>query len=314
MHTTLLLSTFTHLLKIVLDRDFNLVNVDTLHTGKGIYFGLTRGNDKIYIVARNLTEEKEKIDPKLGVNNIDNLVINSGLEKMILTKGVSLGHDLDLHQIRYHDGLIWMVAGAPPELRVINPESGKYIASMSLADMMPPELQHSPPKEHPRDRFHFNSLHFSTNKLFILANNWRYGSYAVELKHSDVSTLFTSPQINKIYLNLGYASHDLFYDGSQLFTLDGEGQAIVTSKREKCEVGSDSDKQRLYLRGMAADDNFFYVSYGIFSEERSQRLVGITGITIINRQTFNVIKKVEIGNYGNSCDLLLISDADLTDN
>jgi hypothetical protein len=61
-NTTLLLSTFTHLLQVTLDPAHRLLEVRTVEEGLGIYFGLTRDGRTLYAVARNLDIHKSVVD------------------------------------------------------------------------------------------------------------------------------------------------------------------------------------------------------------------------------------------------------------
>jgi hypothetical protein len=55
------------------------------------------------------------------------------------------------------------------------------------------------------------------------------------------------------------------------------------------------------------------VGTGAYSEDRCGRGSGMTCISIVDRGTLKVIAEIEVGPFGNSCALLLVSDRDRSD-
>jgi len=97
--TSLLVATFSHLLHVVLDQEQNLLSVKSVHTGQGIYHGLTRGPDnQIFVVAKNIGFDKRTpLNPNFGVNKINRVLIGETSGQPVWTEwGLTLGPRLDL--------------------------------------------------------------------------------------------------------------------------------------------------------------------------------------------------------------------------
>jgi hypothetical protein len=302
MTTTLLLSTFTSLLRLTFDPPHQLQDVTKLHEGWGIYFGLTAGRDQVFAVARNLNINKQVQDPRQPTNNIltfpQPAPIKEGWSWTV--PGTS-----DLHQIRYHDRLLWVVNGRRPELLAVDPLTRTTVGQVPLAELVPVELRHDAPANHPDDYYHFNSLHFCEDRLFVLAHNWDHGSFVLELRYPDPDLFFGRPQLIQVHTNLGLQSHDVFSDGRSLYVLDSAHGCLLTNDGRTCPVGL-TELRGGYLRGLAVTDAYFYIGQGSFSDARIDRLMGMSWISVVDRQTLKVVSVLEVGPYGNTCDLLLL--------
>lgn len=302
MTITLLLSTFTSLLRLTLGERHQLLDVTRLHAGWGIYFGLTFGRGHIFAVARNLDINKCVQDLARATNNILEFPWPGPVEQGSLW---TIADTTDLHQIRFHDDLIWVVNGRRPELLAIDPLSRTPVGQIPLADLVPSELRHDAPANHPDDYFHFNSLHFGEDRLFVLAHNWDYGSFVLEFRYHDPASFFRDPFLLRVHANLGLQSHDVFSDGRALYVLDSAHGCLVTNDGRRCPVGL-TELRGGYLRGLAVDDSFFYIGQGSFSDARIDRLMGMSWISVVARTTLEVVSVIDVGPYGNTCDLLLL--------
>lgn len=303
MKITLLLSTFTSLLRVTLDERHQLQEVVPWHTGWGIYFGLTADRNRIFAVARNLDINKRKQDPARTTNNILEF---PGPDAAVPDSVWTVAGTSDLHQIRYHDHLLWLVNGRRPELLAMDPATRTTIGQVPLADLVPSELRHAAPTNHPDDYFHFNSLFFRDDRLFVLAHNWDQGSFVLELSYHDADSLFRAPCVVRTHTNLGLQSHDIFHDGQALYVLDSAHGRLVTNDGRACAVGL-TELRGGYLRGLAVTESFIYIGQGSFSDARIDRLMGMSWISVVDRKILKVVAVIEVGPYGNTCDLLLLN-------
>jgi len=310
METELLLSTFSSLLRVTLHTRWGLRRVETVDCGRGIYFGLTRGNSRIFAVARNLDIHKRVQARGAPTNSI--LVFSEPLRglppRVVQNPGVR-----DLHQIRFRDELIWLVSGRSPELLAIDPNTGRSVGHIFLSRFLPLSLRHEAPAQHPEDPYHFNSLHFGDFRLFVLAHNWWYGSFVMEFEYHTPEKFLRAPRLLRIWPVMGQQSHDLFHDGTRLLTLDSGGSRLISSDGIERPVGHGMSGQD-FLRGMAVGERFLFVGHGRQSRyDREDRADGPTRISVVHRTSMEVVSVVEVGSFGNTCDLLLLSEPDQSD-
>lgn len=295
-------STFTCLLEVTLSADFRLVGVRTIDKGHGVYFGLSREQDRIYAVARNTDVNGQIVDPGYPTSTLVSFP-DRRYWAIPETRGV--------HQIRCHEGLIWLMSCRDPELVVFDPESGTVMGTVSLASLVPKELQHPIPPEHPTDRYHFNSLYFLKDRLFVLAHNWGYGSFALELDYPGLVEFLRRPRVVHTHTGLGNQAHDIYVEANRLHVLDsGNGRLLIAGKDSS--TSNTKDQKQSFARGLAVNASHFFIGHGSFAK-REERVTGPTQISVLDRQTLEVLSVVDVGSFGNPCDLLLVSERDWSD-
>jgi FkbM family methyltransferase len=219
----------------------------------------------------------------------------------------------DLHQIRWRDGLLWGVSGRCPELWAADPARRERVGAVSLSDLVPDSLRHAAPPARPDDRYHFNSLHFHGNRLWVLAHNWDHGSFAMELEYRDSFALLRRPRVLRVLPNLGNASHDVFPESNRVWVLDGEGGRLLGSDKQAIPITDPAGEIRLFPRGLAVGRDVLVVASGENNADRSIRMLGRTFLSVVDRRTLQMLTTIELGPYSNSCDLLLVSESDATD-
>jgi hypothetical protein len=294
--TVLWQSTFTGLLEITLGPDGRLGGVRPIDRGRGIYFGLTRAGDRVFVAARNTGPDGQTVDPARPTNTIVEVPSNRhwALEG---TRGA--------HQIRWHDGLIWVMNCRSPELVALDPATGTVVGGLDLGSLVPEPLRHPAPAEHPTDAYHFNSLDFAGDRLFVLAHNWGYGSFVLEL-----ADVFARPRVCDVRTGLGTQAHDVFAVGDRLYVLDSGGGRLIVSDGRGTPIELAGGLG--FARGLAASRDFFFIGHGMVGR-REDRVTSPTYLTVLGRRTFAVVSTVEVGPFGNPCDLLLMSEPDETD-
>lgn len=298
----LLQSTFTCLLEVTLDSDHRLESVRRIDDGHGVYFGLTRGPDRVFAVARNTDVNGQILDPNYPTST---LISFPHREYWAIpeTRGV--------HQIRYHDGLIWLMNCRDPELVAFDPKLGEVVGTLSLPPLVPGELQHPIPPEHPTDRYHFNSLYFTANRLFLLAHNWGHGSFALELDYESANQLLQSPRLVDAHTELGNQAHDIFVEENRVHVLDsGNGRLLIRHGRHGQPTTTQG--QQSFARGLAVTGDRYLIGHGSIAK-REDRVTGPTQISVVDRRTLEVKAVVEVGPFGNPCDLLVVSEHDQSD-
>ncbi|HVK14978.1 MAG TPA: hypothetical protein VM597_39935 [Gemmataceae bacterium] len=290
-------STFTCLLQVTLGPDGRLKDVRPIDRGRGIYFGLTRAGDRVFVAARNTGPDGQTVDPARPTNTV--VEFPTG-------RSWALHGTRGAHQIRWRDGLVWVMNCRAPELVALDPTAGTVVGGVDLGALVPDHLRHPAPAEHLTDAYHFNSLDFAGDRLFVLAHNWGYGSFALEL---DAAEVLTRPRVRQVHTGLGTQAHDVFADGDRLHVLDSGGGRLI-----ECDgrgvIGRAAGMG--FARGLAANRDFFFIGHGTVGR-REDRVTSPTYLSVVDRRTFAVVSRVEVGPYGNPCDLLLMSEPDWTD-
>lgn len=298
----LLQSTFTCLLEVTLSADFRLENVRKIDEGHGVYFGLSRDGDRVLAVARNTDVNGQIVDPNYPISTL--ISIPNG-------KHWAIPETRGLHQIRCRDGLVWLMSCRDPELVVFDPKREVVVGALSLAPLVPKELQHPIPPEHSTDRYHFNSLFFTKERLFLLAHNWGYGSFALELEYAGFDEFIRSPRVVRTHTGLGNQAHDIYVEDNRIHVLDsGNGRLLIAGNDSSSS--STKEQKQSFARGLAVNANHFFIGHGSFAK-REDRVNGPTQISVLDRRTLDVLAVVDVGSFGNPCDLLLVSERDWSD-
>lgn len=303
--TVLWQSTFTGLLEVTLGPDHRLRGVRAIDRGRGIYFGLSRAGDRVFAVARNQGPDGQVVAPGRPTNTLIDLPAPgaAGPERVWSVPGTR-----GAHQIRYHDGLVWLMNCREPELVAFDPGRGEVVGGVALGPLVPDELRHPPPAEHPGDGYHFNSLDFVGDRLFVLAHNWGHGSFALELGYPGATAFLRTPRVRAVHTGLGTQAHDVFADEGRLFVLDsGAGRLVVSGGGRAGPPGGLG-----FARGLAVNHDFIFIGHGTVGR-REDRVTSPTHITVLDRRTSAVVAAVDVGPFGNPCDLLLMSEPDWSD-
>lgn len=298
----LLQSTFTCLLEVTLSADLRLEQVRKIDEGHGVYFGLSRMRDRVYAVARNTDVNGQAVDPNYPPSTLISIPER---------KHWAIPDTRGLHQIRCHDGLVWLMSCRDPELVAFDPKRSSVIGAISLTPLVPRELQHPIPPEHPTDRYHFNSLYFTEDRLYVLAHNWGHGSFALELDYPGLDEFLRRPRVIRTHTGLGNHAHDIYVERNRLHVLDsGNGRLLIADEQER--PASTKDQKQSFARGLAVNGEHFFIGHGSFAK-REDRVTGPTQISVLDRQTLDVLAVVDVGSFGNPCDLLIVSERDWSD-
>ncbi len=310
----MLVSTIDALLHITCGPHGEEPEVATLHRGEGVYFGLTRGPEGVFFVARNCCLEAKQRNPLAAMNQILHLPLaeNWIYPPKLITH---LGPVADLHQIRYEAGFIWVLSTREPHLLVFDARRPDHRWELNLSAFVPQHLHHPPKPNHHGDIWHFNSLQFSGNSLHVLAHNWHYGAFAMEFQKSAPSEFFRSPNLLKVTEGLGVMSHDLYPADDGLWILDSENGRLLRYQEGQAESISLVLGQMAapFPRGLAADAERFFIGCGTVQTERGLRGQGESCVMILDRKSQSLLGQIWLGEVGDVCDLLLLNPRDLTD-
>jgi hypothetical protein len=239
-------------------------------------FGITWERDRIYVV-----------------NNRQLLVFDKSLNYL---ETLAIRLQVNMHQMAYHCGRIWIVSPRTNSLLVVNPEmidaSTEFnICEQTLHGYVPRDSLQSD------DQCHFNSLLWSNGYLFVAAHNFTGPSF---IKCYDGTTLKEIRQ----FTQAGFSIHGLAFFHDELFWLS----------TRTYEVRSDRGYMHLlsrqgYARGFSMTSEYFVVA---ISEalSRGDRHGGDSWIQLIDRQKSAMVAEFYLPDTGSVNDLRLLDEYD----
>ncbi len=306
----LLVSTFSSLLRVDLDLSRREAVTQVVEQHRGIYFGLTRCGDHVLFAARNLDANGRPVCGRSPTNAIYEL----DLLHRTVTPAITAPCLRDLHQIRAVGHWLCAVLGTGSRIAVFDSRSAQQCATIELEPFVPERLSRAGPDRTDVDRYHFNSLTFRDGRAYVLAHNWQHGSFALAFDYvlGDTGPVLT--RLAAVYDDVGRAAHDAAFDRGTLHVLDSERGAVVLRGRDsrliELQEGEDGPG---FARGLALSRDYLFVCSGSWAAERAARMGGQTRLRVLHRATGAVVFDAVLGNYGNSCDVLLTSPRDLSD-
>ena len=304
----LLVATSQSLLEVRLESDssaWRLKNVQPVQTDLGIYFGLARWGQSLFVVARNRLDR----DGPAGqlVLPTDNILELDASDPNRVRSHVWSPEWVDLHQIRARDGLLWVVSGRAPELIAVSLSTRCISQRLVLGELVPADLRHPPPENVPDDPYHFNSLHFAGRRLFVLANNWDRGSFCLEFAYRDPHSFFADPRLVQVWRGLGTGAHDVLLDHEELVVLDSGSSRVCRTDGARSELRDESGRTR-FLRGLGATAAHLFVGAGEVHSERDRRAIGRTSLHVLDRKTLAQQASLDLGAHGNSMDVFILAE------
>lgn len=283
-----LLTTKTGLFLLNINRDFDVINHKILLSSEESFFGISQYNDNYYISSTSYKTNNSYI-----INSI--LQLNKNFE---VIRVYSFGNEpYKLHQIRVTKYGIWAITLCG-KIFILDHETGYIKKFLDISIGLPQkEKTYNCIKD---DIYHFNSISFSDNYLYCLAHNHGEGSFYVKID-------MVSGNKEVCYVD-AICAHDI---------IEYNGKIIVNdSVRNKININGDLYRHSLsdhFLRGISlVSDKFLVCGAGIIAE-REKRYLSPTYIYIFDMKNKKTIKSIKLGNYGDTADILLISDYDASD-
>jgi len=172
------------------------------HRGQGLYYGIAYSNDEIFVAARGRpVSPKEERATEAGSILVFDYALNL---KRTLRPTFALR---DMHQIVYYDGCLWVTCAYDDRVAIYDGDAWRG--------------WHPAPVSSEPDTFHFNSIIFADDHLFLLAHN--NGA-------SDIWK-FAYPELRLIEkMSLGNLSHNIWKEDGVFFTCSsGEGRILSSA-------------------------------------------------------------------------------------
>jgi hypothetical protein len=239
-----------------------------LHRGEGLYYGIARSTDRIFVAARRrLVSSDFPTDREHGVI----LVFDHGLRHInTITAPFPLR---DMHEIKWRQGCLWVACSFDNMVAIFDGKTWRQWYPLGE------------PGEGERDRNHFNSFMFEKDRVWVLAHN--KGDSA--LLAFDVKT---RRQIEKI--NLGVQAHNIWCKQRELFTCSSGDGRIVGSKGFCLETGG-------FPRGVARLNHRHYVGVSELAERKNRDFT--SGFILVYSEGWRLEKRLDLPGEGLILDL-----------
>jgi len=239
-------------------------------------FGITWTADELFIV-----------------NNRQLLVFDDQLE-YARTSEVRL--QVNMHQLAYRAGYIWAVSPWTNSLIGVSPTPGDPPVEFGLVTQrLGPYLAHEGKEDD--DRFHFNSLLWGSNCLFVAAHAFGAPSFIARYELPEL-------RLSTVRHDAGSSVHGVAVDGDELFWISS-GTGEIRSDRGFCFPLTRAG----YGRGLAVTNEHLIVAV---SERRSrgERHAGDSWIQVIDRRGGSLVTEVYLAETGSVNDLRLLDGHD----
>jgi hypothetical protein len=304
-------TTFDAVLRISIDLQKQSIASEVIERCRGIYFGLTRCDGRVLVAARNLD-----INGRLNsAEHATNVICSLDVATHTMTPMLAHPCPSDLHQIRAVGRWLWVVVDERSRIAIFERRHWKLVSMIDLAALVPDPLRHDAPEDRPSDHYHFNSITFcrGSKRALVLAHNWQYGSFALELTLGRCWGAGGEVRLGAVHEGLGTEAHDVIEDRRTLHVLDSGGNALIARGKVDRRVPLAGEPGRAFPRGLAISRRHIFICYGAWSVDRASRARTESRIRVLDRPTLGVVLDESLGDYGNPCDILLLSPRDVSD-
>lgn len=175
-----------------------------VHRGGGLYYGITASASHLMVAARG-----RMVSSDLPGSDERGRILLFGHD---LAPRGELEADFalrDMHEIRWHEGRLWVTCSYDNMVAIFDGRTWRRWFPLGE------------PQDLPRDRNHFNSLHFEPGKVAVLAHNWG----ASTLNFFDIHSLAPLQSFS-----LGVQAHNVWEEGGEYFTCSS-GEGLIVGHR-----------------------------------------------------------------------------------
>ena len=263
-------------------RDLILVDGNktrVLHTGYGIYYGISWDKDNIYVAHRTGLHD---IGPDVSMMDRNYKV----------TRSVP-GDFSDVHQILYANDKLYATVTSYNSIGVFD---GNQTVLANWTGV----------KE---DKNHINSIWFDGKYFWVGYHNFvaKHGTseYSRVVKvNQDLTTVLDA-------FDLGRDIHSVFVDGDLLYVGDSaNGRLTVLNMKTKKESFVDIG---MWTRGIAVTDEYILVGASIFAPRRS-RLLGHGQVSLLDRETLDIVDTRVFDDVGAVMEIRVVDQVDYAHN
>ena len=248
-----------------------------IHTGKGLYFGITYSNELIFVGARNNYDCFEYLD---NIQHFSGsvLVFNYNLDlvgEINMPTMTTVATLRDLHQILFLDDKLWLICALDNMVMINDFDGWDY--------WFPSDNK----KERWKDIHHFNSLwvDFDMSSIYILAHQrgpsdiWKFSYPDLELEEK---------------IELGEEAHNIWKFKSKLYTCDSKKGTVVSENDFELQVGD-------FTRGAVITDQCFVIGTSDIAK-KDERHKSSAAVHVYNTN-WQKVKQINIKDYGQVNDI-----------
>jgi hypothetical protein len=244
-----------------------------LDRGKGLYYGMARHDDRIYVAAR-MRQVASDVAQQHERGEI--LIFDRELQACgTLCAPFPLR---DLHEIAWHNGTLWATCSFDNMIAIFDGERWEQWFPLGV------------PADGPSDVNHFNSLMFDHDRVWVLAHN-RGGS--------ELLAFSLTGRVLQQRVALGQCSHNIWREEGMLFTCSSADGKLLGENGFVLDTGG-------FPRGVAFEECRRYVGISELAERKDRDLS--MGKIMVFDGDWAFLKQISLPGEGLVLDLLRLPD------
>jgi hypothetical protein len=266
-----------HLL-LTTSQSFLLLDTDSgeyhpLDRGRGLYYGMARNGDKIYIAARKrlVSSEIPQLDERGEILIFDDRLKPCGR----LCAPFPLR---DMHEIAWHGGKLWATCSFDNMVALFDGERWEQWYPLGTEP------------DGPRDANHFNSFMFDLDQVWILAHN-RGASELLAF------SLRTRALVERV--ELGNCGHNIWREDGQIFTCSSGSGKLLGDRGFMLETGG-------FPRGVAFNGGVRCVGISALAERKARDFT--SGKLMLFDRDWKLRNEIQLPGEGLVLDMLPLPD------
>jgi hypothetical protein len=201
-----------------------------------------------------------------------------------------------IHQVRWHEGHLWIVNTMGNVLWKVTPEGqvvGEWTDNVFFSGETPGQKILSS-----REYKHYNSVAFRDGLTYLLAHNSggkdKSGQSYVVVLDSDLKEVSRREGV-------GWACHDLLWRGDDLYVCDSGGHRLL----KNYEPVLQTDR---FLRGLTAVGSILILAGTDWEPDKAQRRLAGSVLYFVDQSSFHVLHTLVFNRLGPIHDLLFLEE------
>lgn len=263
-------------LLLTTSQSFLLLDTDNgepypLDRGHGLYYGIARNDDRIYVAARNrlVSSDVPQQDERGEILVFDHALLPCGTLRAPFPLR-------DLHEIAWHGGKLWAACSFDNMIALFDGESWERWFPLGTGP------------DGSGDVNHFNSFMFEDDRVWILAHN-RGASELLAFSLQSRALVERLP--------IGSCGHNIWREGGQLFSCSSAEGKLLGERGFLLETGG-------FPRGVAFDGNSRCVGISEQAERKDRDFTA--GKLMLFDKDWKLQNEIDLPGEGLILDMLLL--------